>query len=108
MMRHIRKGSIGLIAAALFGCGPAEVPDSYDVLIINGTVYDGSLDAARSTNIGIVGEHIVSMDADAAAEAKMIVDATGLSSGDRKSNVDPTITAEWDLPVIVDPTITSE
>lgn len=95
MMRNIRKGSIGLIAAALFGCGSAEVPDSYDVLIINGTVYDGSLDAARSTNIGIVGEHIVSMDADATAEAEMIVDATGLIV--TPGFIDPHTHAEADL-----------
>jgi len=61
-------------------CGPPDAGDSavFDVLIVNGTVYDGSLGPARMTNIGIAGERIVSMDASADAGVELIIDATGL------------------------------
>lgn len=66
----------------LTGCGPAPEPqaegEAYDVLIVNGTVYDGSLQPPRSTNIGISGDRIVSMNAAADAEAGTLIDATGL------------------------------
>lgn len=52
------------------------MPD-YDVLIVNGTVYDGSLSAAHVTNIGIVDDRIVSMAASATASAKTRIDASG-------------------------------
>jgi N-acyl-D-aspartate/D-glutamate deacylase len=47
------------------------------VLIINGTVYDGSLSPGRKTNIGISGTHIVSIEAPADAVAKIVIDAQG-------------------------------
>jgi N-acyl-D-aspartate/D-glutamate deacylase len=47
------------------------------VLIINGTVYDGSLSPGRKTNIGISGTHIVSIEASADAVAKIVIDAQG-------------------------------
>ena len=68
-----------MFLAALSGCS-SEQEDSqeqYSVLIINGTVYDGSLAPARNTNIGFSGDRIVSMDASADARADQVIDAGG-------------------------------
>ena len=42
------------------------------VLIVNGTVYDGSLGPATETNIGITGDRIVSTNAPADADAACV------------------------------------
>tara|TARA_R110000782_G_scaffold118460_13_gene209054 strand:- start:2323 stop:3876 length:1554 start_codon:yes stop_codon:yes gene_type:complete len=65
-----------LIVAILAAACSVEAPD-YDVLIVNGTVYDGSLSATRIANIGIVDDRIVSMAASATASAVTRIDATG-------------------------------
>jgi N-acyl-D-aspartate/D-glutamate deacylase len=62
-------------------CGREPAVDSntssYDVLIVNGAVYDGSPGPARNVNIGISGDRIVSMDAAPEAEAGLVIDAGG-------------------------------
>jgi len=67
------------VAALMWGC-ESEVaqPPSFDVLIVNGMVYDGSLSEPVRTSIGIVGDRIVATEADADAQAKTIIDASGL------------------------------
>lgn len=64
----------------LASCTPQEATDeiAFDVLIVGGIVYDGSDSPARKTNIGLLGDRIVSMNASADAGAGLIVDATGL------------------------------
>jgi N-acyl-D-aspartate/D-glutamate deacylase len=64
------------IAAA---CTQQEEATTFDVIIINGTVYDGSVLAPKKTNIGIVGDRIVSINAAADAPAKRTIDAAGLA-----------------------------
>lgn len=68
-----------MLATLMIACTPAtDVADGpYDVLIVNGTVYDGTLTPARNTNIGIIGDRIVSVDAAADAQADLVVDASG-------------------------------
>ena len=72
------------LAAVTFAaaCGQAPEPEPtveyYDVLIINGTVYDGSLNPPAETNIGIRGDRIISMSASADADAGQTIDASGL------------------------------
>ena len=69
-----------LVPALLTSCGQqAEPVQKFDVLIVNGTVYDGSRQPPRTTNIGITGERIVSMNAAANADAKQTIDAAGLA-----------------------------
>jgi len=70
-----------VIFSLLAACVPPETAPGgkFDVLIVNGTVYDGSVNPARITNIGINGGRIVSMDAAADAEATFKIDATGLA-----------------------------
>ena len=66
---------MSLAAFLITACAPTEEP--FDVLIINGTVYDGSLNAGRIGNIGIIGERIVTMSAPENASATTVVDAAG-------------------------------
>lgn len=67
--------SLSLAALLITACVPAE--DRFDVLIVNGTVYDGSLKAGRISNIGIVGERITTMSAPEDATATIVIDAAG-------------------------------
>ena len=52
-------------------------PLQYDILISNGTVYDGTQSAGRIASIGIIGDRIVSVDAARSATAKRVIDASG-------------------------------
>ncbi len=67
------------LLGALFACTPAADEESghYDVLIVNGTVYDGTLNAASSTSIGIIDDRIASVAAASDAEADLVIDAGG-------------------------------
>ena len=71
-----------VVAAILFiaqGCsGPDDgSSDRYDILVVGGTVYDGTDAPPRQRNIGIVGDRIASMDAASDAVAERRVDARG-------------------------------
>lgn len=67
------------ISMFIAGCGGTEQPEQpFDVLIVNGTVYDGSTGPAQMTNIGIRGDRIASVDAAPDASAELVIDATGL------------------------------
>jgi N-acyl-D-aspartate/D-glutamate deacylase len=70
-----------VLASVLFACSPeqADEQERYSILIVNGTVYDGTTAPASNTNIGIIGERIVSMEASADAQADLVIDATGLA-----------------------------
>lgn len=48
----------------------------FDVLIINGQVYDGSLEPGRPTNLAIIGERIVATDVPNDAPANLVIDAS--------------------------------
>ena len=64
-----------LALSILTACAPPQ--DSFDILIVNGAVYDGSLNAGRSSNIGIIDDRIVTLSAAGDATATVIIDATG-------------------------------
>ena len=49
----------------------------YDVLIVNGTIYDGTQKPGRRANIGIVGNKIVSLEAASTSKTKRTIDASG-------------------------------
>lgn len=95
----MKKSILNLLAliviAAVSGCAPPDAPQSYDLLIVNGTVYDGSARAAEQRNIGIVGERIVALNADAQAPATTVIDAEGLLV--MPGFIDPHTHAEDDL-----------
>jgi len=64
-----------IVATLLAACSAER--EHYDVLILNGTVYDGSLAAAQQANIGITDSRIASMSAAADAHASTIINASG-------------------------------
>ena len=66
-----------LILLAMGACSPEPATEAYDVLIVGGTVYDGSLQSGRLVNIGVSGDQIISTSAAADAPAARIVDASG-------------------------------
>lgn len=59
--------------------GKRESSEHYDVLIVDGMVYDGSDSPARQVNIGIVGDRITSVGASADATAGQVINAAGLT-----------------------------
>ena len=72
-----------LLLACLAGfsaCSPEQSNDreTVDILILNGTVYDGSLEPPKQTNIAVTGDRIVSMDASSELNAKLVIDAADL------------------------------
>lgn len=80
MRRHRTiAGIFILLAAVLPGSGCESPPPPYDVLIVGGSVYDGSRQAPRIANIGIRDGTIASTDAAADAAAKLRIDAGGLA-----------------------------
>lgn len=66
---------LGLLV--LVACSSNEEPGRYDVLIVNGMIYDGSQSPPRSGAIGIRGDRIVTVDAADDAEADLVVHANG-------------------------------
>jgi len=68
----------GLSLAAVLAPGCAA-PERYDVLIRNGTVYDGTGAPGARADVGIRGDRIAAVGDLSAAEATTVVDATGLA-----------------------------
>jgi N-acyl-D-amino-acid deacylase len=64
---------------AVLNLGPMAMSDEYDVLIRNGTLYDGSGAAPLQADIAIRGDKIVAVGRLNAAQAKRVVDARGLA-----------------------------
>ncbi|MEP2670302.1 MAG: D-aminoacylase [Cyclobacteriaceae bacterium] len=62
------------VVAFLFGC-----QQEYDVVIINGMVYDGSGNAPVQTDVAINKDKIVKIGDLSSAKAKRIIDASGLA-----------------------------
>ncbi len=60
------------------GWGNDTNAEAYDVLIKNGKVFDGSLEEAKSVEIGIRGDTIVTIARSIKGNAKNIIDARGL------------------------------
>ncbi len=79
-MGNVAAKKTYLVTTALI-CLAACAPEAgmeeqrFDVLIINGLVYDGSLESGRSTNIAIIDDRIVSTNAPDDAQADLIIDA---------------------------------
>lgn len=86
-IEKLQKGSIvknlALVCAAsiaLVGCGQkAPTGESFDVLIRQGTVYDGTGAAGVSADVGIRSDKVVAVGDLANARAEVVIDATGLS-----------------------------
>ena len=97
-MKKIQTATLTIVLATIFSaCSPqpGNEQERYSVLIVNGTMYDGTLSPAVNTNIGVSGERIVSMDASADARADLVIDATGMAVV--PGFIDPHTHAEDDL-----------
>jgi len=70
--------ALAVLALVASAAGAAE-PPSFDVLVRGGTVYDGEGGAPRKADVGIVGDRITAVGPLAKAEARTVVDATGLA-----------------------------
>lgn len=66
---------IGLILCLFQSCSPSE---SYDLIILNGSVYDGTGVVAQYLDIGIRGDQIVKIGQLDSAPSKRVIDAEGL------------------------------
>ncbi|MDH4071883.1 MAG: amidohydrolase family protein [Gammaproteobacteria bacterium] len=78
-MHHYRIAAALVTAVLAAACEGEPGPETYDVLIVNGAVYDGKLAPARTAAIGIRGDRIASMDAAADATATSVIDAAGMA-----------------------------
>ena len=81
----VRAAFLVFVSALLSSCAtvpqpvPAPVAEPYDLLIDNGSIYDGSGGAPFVGDVGITGDRIVYVGPQAPASAKQIVDASGLA-----------------------------
>ena len=79
----IRTFASTLLALALAACGhapPAAAPEvGYDLLIRNGTVYDGSGGAPRKADVAVAAGRVVAVGALPHLRARQEVDAQGLA-----------------------------
>ncbi|MGE0100891.1 MAG: amidohydrolase family protein [Blastocatellales bacterium] len=77
MIRY-RTISLFLALVLLAACQGVQSP-AYDVIIRNGTIYDGSGSAGRRADLGIRGDEIVEIGDLSSAKAKTEVDAKGMA-----------------------------
>ena len=74
-MRNVGYGSL-LLCIATFGCASAE--PELDVILRNGTVYDGSGGPPRVADVGIQGDRITAIGDLGAATSQVDIDVEGL------------------------------
>ena len=69
-------------AVILAGCAtapPATAPATYDLIVRNGTVYDGSGAPGRRADVGVSGDRVSALGDLSAARAPVEIDARGLA-----------------------------
>ncbi len=67
------------LSLALVACANQPPVESYDVLIRNGTVYDGSGAAGTAADVGIRGGKVAAVGDLTSAQAELNIDASGLA-----------------------------
>src|SRR5688572_10993654 len=77
IMPLMRLAAAGIACACLTTMPAAVQPEVFDLLVRNGTVFDGSGSPGRRADVGVRGDRIAAVTDLAAAQAKTIVDATG-------------------------------
>jgi N-acyl-D-amino-acid deacylase len=81
----LRTVLLASVSALLASCAtvpqaaPAPLAEPYDLLIDNGTIYDGSGGTPFVGDVGITGDRIVYVGPQAPGSAKQTVDASGLA-----------------------------
>ena len=86
--RSVRLGLAGILALGLAGNAPAQdspasripvVSQTFDRIIVGGTVYDGSGAAGEVRDVGVRGDRITAIGDLSAAPTRELIDATGLA-----------------------------
>jgi N-acyl-D-amino-acid deacylase len=89
-MRHIVGVPLVVSVVAIFsfltGCGPKKAPEEeprvvkeeFDILIINGLVFDGTGRPPEAADVGILGDKIKRIGHLAGSPVKKVIDAAGL------------------------------
>ncbi len=78
----MRLSLLAAVAALVTGCAvPVRQPpvETFDVLVRNGTVHDGTGGAARRVDIGIRGDRVAAVGDLSTASAAQVIDARGLA-----------------------------
>jgi N-acyl-D-amino-acid deacylase len=81
-MRILRPGTPLLIAALTFSFASRPSPSpqvTFDTVIRGGTVYDGTGEPGRRTDVGLQGDRIVAVGDLASVQATTVIDASGLA-----------------------------
>ena len=82
-----------LLTIALFVLSCKKAPQPYDLLIKNGTVFDGTLSPPQTIDIAILGDQIVKLGRLDPTHAREIIDAKGLTVApgfiDTHTHLDP-------------------
>ena len=76
---HTMQRALSIFAILFITIAPLCAAPSFDVIIKNGTVYDGTGDEARRVDVAIRGDRIVGVGNFKKANAKTVLDATGLA-----------------------------
>ena len=77
LLRNILTAAM---ASLLIACGqPDDEATKYDVIISNGTVYDGTGAPGRVADVGVIGDRIAAIGDLDGAGAEQIVDADGMA-----------------------------
>ncbi len=82
ILRTVLLASVSVLLASCATApppSPAPVAEPYDLLIDNGTIYDGSGGTPFVGDVGITGDQIIYVGPQAPAPAKQTVDASGLA-----------------------------
>ena len=81
----MRIARITVFFAVLSGCAaysgswPAGQPPTYDVILRGGTVFDGTGAPGRRSDVGLRGDRIAAVRDLSAAQAPVLIDASGLA-----------------------------
>ena len=87
---YLKKISIGFIALLLINC---QNPTTYDLIIKNGLVYDGTNNPPQTLDIAIIADKIVGLGDFSEADALQILNAAGAAVApgfiDTHTHLDP-------------------
>jgi N-acyl-D-amino-acid deacylase len=82
LLKHMREIALIVLGLLLLGFTPTSKPtplQQYDLILRNGTIYDGSGTPAYVGDVAIIGEKIAAVGQLSSAAAKREIDVTGLA-----------------------------
>ena len=71
--------ALGVTLLAAAGIAAIQSPESFDVVLRDGTVYDGTGAAGRRADVGLRGDRIAAVGDLSSATARATIDASGLA-----------------------------